>query len=317
MAELTQARRKASFYFKRISGSILLLALAAVFFFSAYTKIASQAAFDSFQWSFIDIGISSNFLAGILARLMISFEFLLGLFLLLHIYLKQFTYPAVITLLCVFIIYLLMVIANQGDSGNCGCFGNTVTMKPSAAIWKNVAMITATLLLWYIYPIKPYKGQILLAALLSMGAIATPIVMNLPELNQAQVVAEPIDLNPLYSNNPPPSVELRTGKHIVAFMSLTCPHCRKAAYLLQIIHHQHPDIPIFLVLVGSSNFENDFFKETHAIALPHIHFTDTKAFAAMAGTGVPAIFWVNNSVIERKANYYQLDPKNIIEWLRR
>ncbi len=318
MAELSHPPKTAAFYIKRIIGFVLLLAMAAVFFFSAYTKMASQTAFDSFQWTFLDLGINSTFFAGILARLFIGFELMLGLFLLFHIYLKQFTYPVVITLLGIFIIYLLMVIVNQGDNGNCGCFGNTVTMKPSAAIWKNVAMICTTLLLMYIYPIKPYKNQEWICTVIGMLGLVTPFLIAPVFINDdAQVVSQPIDLNPLYANNPPPAVELRKGKHIIAFMSLTCQHCRKAAYLLQIIHHQHPDVPIFIVLAGSQHFEDEFFKETHAIALPHILFTDTKTFSIMSGSGVPAIYWINNSVIERKANYYQLDPKSIKEWLKK
>ena len=67
------------FYIKRISGLLLLLFLAAVFFFSAYSKIYKQEALDAFQWSFLDIGISNNFLSAVLARLMIGVEFLLGI----------------------------------------------------------------------------------------------------------------------------------------------------------------------------------------------------------------------------------------------
>jgi len=36
----------------------------------------------------------------------------------------------------------------------------------------------------------------------------------------------------------------------------------------------------------------------------------------MAGPYVPAIYWINNSVIEKKSNYFQLDPKYMRDWLK-
>src|ERR1700744_4718638 len=148
MTEISQAPKKASFYIQRILGSILLLAMAAVFLFSGYSKLGPS--FDSFQWTFLDLGINSVTTAGIIARLMIGLEFALGLFLIFHIFLRQFTYPAIITILVIFIGYLLIVLIQQGNNGNCGCFGDKVVMKPLPSIGKNVLMIAITVLLMFI-----------------------------------------------------------------------------------------------------------------------------------------------------------------------
>jgi hypothetical protein len=101
-------------------------------------------------------------------------------------------------------------------------------------------------------------------------------------------------------------------------MSLTCPHCKKAAYLLQIIHHEHSDIPIFLVLDGPEPYKQKFFDETHAERLPYLYYQHTQDFIKLAGTGVPAIFWVNNGIAEYKSTYayYQLDPDYMEKWLK-
>ena len=305
------------FYIKRIFGLILLLLMAAVFFFSAYSKIYKQEALDAFQWSFLDLGISNNILAAVLARLMIGFEFLLGLFLVFHVYLSKFTYKAIIALLSVFIIYLLLLIHYQGNSGNCGCFGDIITMKPAAAIWKNVAMICTTLLLLYIYPVKPFKYQEYVAAIVAMFALSAPFIINTVDNNEPKIANEFKDLNPLFQQQVVPQVDIRKGKHIVAFMSLGCPHCRKAAYLLSVIHKHNPDIPIFFVLYGPKEAQEDFFKETKSKNVPHFLYSNGKEFTALVGGGVPAIFWINNMTVERKANYYQLDPKYMREWLKK
>ena len=149
-------KRNTAFYIRRSIGAILLIAMAGVFFFSAYSKLYSENAFDSFQWSFIDLGIGSSLFSGMLARFMIGSEVLLGLMLLAHVFLRKVTYPAIITILSMFIVYLLVLIIKQGNTGNCGCFGDKLAMTPLNAIYKNLGMIAVTRVLMKIYDVKPY-----------------------------------------------------------------------------------------------------------------------------------------------------------------
>ncbi|MBA3829183.1 MAG: hypothetical protein H0X33_09630 [Taibaiella sp.] len=319
MAGILQQKNTPVFYFQRIFGVILLLAMAGVFIFSAASKLYDPNAFDSFRWAFLDLGVSSITTAGVIARLFIGFEFTLGLFLLAHIFLKAFTYPAIIGLLVFFILYLILLLIKQGNNGNCGCFGNKISMKPLAAIFKNVIMIAGIIALMYLYPIKPYKNQEWLALIIGMTGIVAPFVLAplRTDITPPTPVNRLIDLTPLYKYNPPPTIELRNGKHIIAFMSLTCPHCKKAAYLLQSIRKAHPDISMYLVLAGNDNFIKTFFDETHAGNIPHMIFHNAPDFLKMAGgNGVPAIYWINNSNIEFQSTYYQIDPENMELWIK-
>jgi len=314
MADTIKQERNTAFYIKRIFGSILLLALAAVFFFSAFSKLDN---IEPFEWTFIDLGIGSNMLASVIAHLFIGIELIIGIFLLFHIYLKQVTYPATIGLLVLLTGYLVMLIMQQGNTGNCGCFGNWLYMNPLQAIWKNLAMIAAVVLLIFIYPIKPYKNQEWIAAFLGMaGIVATFITAPLNVNNKPKAVNEAINLDPLYADpHNAPVVELRQGKHIIAFMSLTCPHCRKAAYMLHVLKEKNPSLPIYAVLSGHPDNLAPFFKETNATNLPYLLFKNTQAFTDMAGPGVPAIYWVNNGIKEYESTYLQLDPAAIKNWL--
>jgi hypothetical protein len=219
-----------------------------------------------------------------------------------------------------------MVISKQGNAGNCGCFGDNISMSPLAAIWKNVIMIAVTVVLMYIYPVRPYKNQEYVALFLGLASFTTPFLVNNVYTGSApEAYHKPINLDLLYKFDPKPNVDLRTGKHIVAFMSYTCPHCKKAAYLIQIIHREHPEIPIYLVLDGASDFEKTFFNETHAQNVPHLYYRHSPEFDTLVTTGinpgeqagVPAVYWVNNGQIEYKSRYayYQLDPKYMLDWL--
>lgn len=315
MNDITAPAPTHRFSFKNITGFILLTALAIVFAISGISKIDSV---QTFEWSLLDIGISNFTLAAILARLLIGLELLIAGFLLFHIFLRPFTYMLTIGLLAVFTIYLLLLLAQQGNDGNCGCFGEWIYMSPLSSIWKNLGMIAATVVLYFFYPGKPYKRMPVAALVVALAALTTPFVaypMNIGDT--PQIVSEPINMDPLYRTDIPaiPDRELRQGKHVIAFMSLGCPHCRKAAFLLQIIHRQHPDIPIYMVVAGPPELEEDFYKETNAREVPHLRFREPDDFISMAGASLPAIYWINNSVIERKSNYFQLDPILIRAWL--
>ena len=152
----THQSRSGSFWAKRVIGFILILCLSAVFIYSGISKLYSLEAF---EWTFMDIGISNMMAAAIIARLFIGLELLIGVFLLAHIYLKSFTYPVTLIMLVLLTAYLVVLIAEQGNTGSCGCFGDWIYMKPLDAIWKNLAMMAATLILMAIHKIKPYKNQ--------------------------------------------------------------------------------------------------------------------------------------------------------------
>ena len=301
---------------KQITGLLLLLALAGVFILSGWSKLQT---IEPFTWSFLDIlpiGITT---ASILARLFIGLEWLIALALIAHLFLRKVTYKATVGLLLLLTLYLVLLIIQQGNNGNCGCFGEWLYMKPAAAIWKNVAMIAVVVLLYFIYPSRPYPNQYLVAAFVLTAAFTVPFVLEPVRIyGNGEAAHEAVNLEPIYKyGSPQPGVELRKGKHIIAFFSTTCPHCKKGAYLLQILHKRYPEMPIYMVLNGTPELEKAFFEETKALAVPHSLMSNTPAFTRMSGQYVPAIYWVNNSVIERKSYYTELAPDAIKTWLRK
>jgi uncharacterized membrane protein YphA (DoxX/SURF4 family) len=298
-----------------IIGSLLLLSLAAVFLWSGWTKIQSL---EPFTWSFIDILPLGMTGAGILARIMIGLEWLIGGWLIAQVY-SGITYRSTIAVLLLFCAYLGLLIYQQGNTGNCGCFGEWAYMKPMAAIWKNLIMIAALLLAWWVHPYNGYKGQMYPAVLLAVAAMTAPFLIEPVYISaSSKPVREPMELTPLYDGlaQPVPKVDLRKGKHVVCYFSTTCPHCKKGAYLLQILHRRYPELPVYMVLNGNDTLEHEFLEETKSATVPHSLMRSTPAFSKMAGPYVPTILWLNNSVAERKTYYTELEPGAIKEWLK-
>ncbi len=302
-------------YIRRGIGFLLLLALAAVFFISGWSKLQNP---EPFAWSFIDvlpIGITS---AEVLSRVFIGLEWAIGAWLAAHLFLRPVTYKATIVLLLLLTAYLIGLLVHQGNNGNCGCFGEWLYMKPLPAIWKNVVLIGVTVLLWFLYPSKPYKNDWMIAMLLTAAAFTVPFVVRPVYVSSGgQSMHQPMALDSLYRYaQPSPSVDLRKGKHIICYFSTTCPHCIKAAYLVQILHRQYPEFPIFMVLNGGKLAEEDFFEDTKSEAVPHTLLMNSDAFVTLAGPSVPAIYWVNNGIIEKKTYYTALEPASIRAWLK-
>jgi len=305
----------------KILSWILLLLIAAVFLFSGLSKLFPHAAFEHFTWSLMDAGIKDLSVAALFARLIIGFELLLGVFLLTRQYLRRFSFPAAIGLLLAFTAYLLFQIIRYGNTGDCGCFGEWLPMSPMQGILKNLLAIGILALLIKKFPDTRLNLPEWVVTLAGLACFVVPFIMVPPgESRTPETVKQPIDLSPLYETsesrgNIPPEIDLRQGKHIVAFLSLSCGHCRKAAFEFQVIYRQHPEYPLYMVLNGNPDHRQRFFEETRSAQVPHSFFTGAHEFLSMAGPAVPAIYWINNGVIERKSNYYQLDPRTIEQWL--
>lgn len=291
---------------KSTIGLILLLILSGIFIFSALTKFV---AIEPFEWTFMDMGLP-NMLSFFLARFFIGFELLLAFLMLAHIYLKKITYPITLLFLILMTIYLVIVLITKGNQVDCGCFGDTLPMSPAVSIIKNIALLALTFLLNKIYPVQPYRFQWIVALVGASAMMIIPFV-GVPYAQKPQ----PINLNPLYSDlNYQPSVELRKGKHLVAFMSLGCPHCRHAAKIFKDIYAKDSTLPIMMIFTGSATDTNDFFAETKAQKVPHFVFNNSDAFIKMAGKYVPQIYWINNGIKERRITYVQLNTDLLRNW---
>ena len=233
---------------KKIFGSVIAVLTGAVFIFSGATKLMPVEAFEI---SLVDIGFASFQTAPFLARLMIGLEFTIGFLLIFHFRLKRFTIPFAAMLLVVFTIYILYLLKTYGNRGNCGCFGTVVLFTPLEGLIKNMVLFV---MLWVVYQWAcafEFKYKWLAAV---FGAI---ILLGLPFLiNQIgypfsrQPISEfkqfNIDTAVLYKDikNIDATIDITRGKHIVAFMSAACPHCRLAAKKLVVFKKQSPDLPV-------------------------------------------------------------------------
>ena len=312
---------------KKILLGILCTLLGVIFIFSAYTKAGFPFPYSSpiepFEYTFVDLGFINWQIAPFIARLMIGLEFTIGLLLLLNLNLRKLTYKLAIGTLLFFCIYLTLLMLIVGNKGNCGCFGEIFPMTPFWALMKNVGMLLAFFILYKFHEgyEVPKKWSIVITLIFAC-CLAFPFVRNPIELNYSAVYLNKdsqnikLPLDSLYNNatlNIPPKT-LSKGKQIIAFMSMSCPHCKIAAKKMRIIHERNPQIPMYIVLNGKDERLKPFYEDTHAEDIPHC-ILNGKNFIFLAGLDMPRIYLINNSVIEFDVDYIDLDQGELEKWL--
>ena len=307
---------------KKIAAILLSIALGLVFIYSGYTKLSP--VIEIFEFTFVDIGIGNWYTAPIIARLLIGLEFFLGVLLVLNYNLRRFTLPFTIALLFFFIIYLLIQILINGDNGNCGCFGEHIKMTPMQAILKNVLMIAAAFLVYIVYDGWKMKYSKLFLSLVAVTTLLVPFIVNPVDYaytsnNLEEKINYPLELNLLYEPEDTakveiPSIELRKGKQVLAFLSLSCSHCRIAAKKFRLIKKNNPELPIYFVLNGDKSKYDSFIEDTKADNIP-FSFCLGKSFVQLSSAHLPRIYYLDNGIVVRKVDYYELNQYAIEEWI--
>jgi len=302
---------------------IISSALGLTFIYSGYVKLLP--AIEPFEFTFVDLGIGGWRLAPFIARFMIGLEFLIGFLLITGLYIKRFTIKLTFASLIAFCIYLVFIIIKSGNNGNCGCFGTAITMTPVEALIKNAVMLAVCFVLYKYYEGFDFGkiGKWLFWSLF-IFAFALPHILNYVDFSYSEAYLTKkedqfkLELDSLYKDakiHTPPKT-LSNGKHILAFMSMTCPHCRVAAKKLRIIKEKNPAIPIYIILNGDYAKIKPFFEDTKATNIDYC-VLNGRNFIYLAGVEMPTIYMVNNSVVENWIDYLVLDQYEIEKWLEK
>jgi uncharacterized membrane protein YphA (DoxX/SURF4 family) len=301
---------------------LLSFVLGLVFLFSGWTKL--DPVIETFEFTFVDIGIANWYVAPVLARLLIGLEFFVGALLIAGFKLKRFTIPLAASLLLFFTIYLIIQISVSGNEGNCGCFGEQYKMTPGMAIFKNVIMLVMCGGVYFLWSGWQNRFDKLLMNVVGVSAVMIPFLLNPVDYtytsnNLDEKVNYPLELNLLYQPVDSvkveiPKVDLRQGKQIVAFLSLTCPHCRIAAKKFYLIKKNNSTLPIYFILNGDKGKYAPFVKETKADNIPSSYCLG-ESFINLAGTNLPRIYYLDNGLVVKKVDYFELNQYHIENWI--
>jgi|LSQX01.3.fsa_nt_gb hypothetical protein len=303
---------------KLISLRILSVMLGLFFIFSAYVKLFP---IEILEISIVETGLVGWTLAPIFARLLLASEFALGVFLIMNIKPKLVNIFVMLSLL-VFSIYLSIILIFQGNSVNCNCFGLFMIMNPFESILKNILMIALSVLLYFKNTAVDYKKDWLVIGVGAVLVSSIPFIINPPVFDKSKFgyeIEEPylMDLSVVYDDADveQPKIDLREGKHLIAFYSSNCQHCVVAAYSLQLISKRNPDLSFYFFINGDEHDINEFHNLTKSGHVPHSILL-AKPFLLLAGNKFPAIYLVKDSYVQERIHPAAINEDEIIEWFR-
>ena len=306
--------------FLKITFFFICSLMGLVFLFSGYTKLYP---IEPFEYTFVDLGIGGWRLAPFIARFMIGLEFLIGFLLIFGLYVHGFSIKLAIGSLIFFSAYLIVIMISSGNNGNCGCFGNAIVMTPLQALIKNAIMLVVCYFIYKYYEGFNFRkvGKWLFGALF-LTSFALPHILNYVDFSYSETYLTKkedhykLELDSVYKYakiHKAPTT-LSQGKHIIAFMSLTCPHCRIAAKKMRLMKEKNPNISMYLILNGDYDKLQPFFEDTKARNIDY-SVLNGKSFIYLGGLELPSIYLVNNSVVENRVNYLMLDQTEIEKWI--
>ena len=299
---------------------ILLISLSviygAIYIYSAYTK---AFPIQSFEYTLVEFLHMPWWLAALASRFFIGLELGLGVLTAISLYgNSKWVLKLSMYLLIIFSTYLIYLWAAFGNAVNCGCFGDSILMSPSASLIKNAVLLIIT---WFLYRfndgIRFDKAQLAGMGILVAGIAATYFWLYIPsnEPNWLRKDKYMLDLSALYTKDHELVAEdLMKGKHVVAFLSAHCPHCKIAAYKMHLMKQHNPNLPFFLIIGGTTSDLTEFWSSTQAKDIPHTRLEKNDFLRATGGV-FPYIVWVNDSKVEAKAEYINLSQQAIEKWL--
>lgn len=267
--------------------TLLQIFLAATFLFSAYTKAVAPGFFEVLLEQ---QGIVPNRLYGAWAtRAIIAFEIWLGLGLFFNVY-TRFLLRISFGLLIVFSAHLCYLIF-LGETGNCGCFGEMISMSPLESLGKNIFLLAVNgFLLCYKYKSnkKPWWVWGLFPVLFVAAVVVWPV-----QTQPDEVVAK----FPAFDETP--EIDISTGEYIVAILNLSCEHCQEAAKELAEMQRNGVDLPqvVALFFEEGDTTVAQFNTKTNS-DFPY-QMIDVNAFFDFIGSAPPRVYWVKNGEVKQ------------------
>lgn len=269
----------------KIVSKILQLLLGITFLFSAYTKAVGPGFFEI---TLMDQGIAPDrIIAGYLARFFIGLEFALGFLMLLPFYVKrlmQFTF----FLLGGFTLHLIYL-WSIGDTDNCGCFGEMISMTPEQSIIKNMIMLAIAFVVFRSAQTK--KIKIIIPIVFSAATIISMWII-LPIPNHKEFPFESFTHFETRGR-----VDLSSGENLVAIFNLDCEHCQQAATELGELKRNQENFPELYVLYfqeGSTTVED--FESITQSSFPY-DLIEVNTFFDLIGDSPPRVYYLKDGKV--------------------
>ncbi|RMG83556.1 MAG: hypothetical protein D6707_00840 [Bacteroidetes bacterium] len=231
-----------------------------------------------------------------LSRVLISFEFLLGVLLIIRWFEKTILKITFICLICFIAVNLYQWYAGIED---CGCFGNVWQLSPQNSLIKNIVLLFLTVFLLKSSQqpqktkIKGFVTLFLAIALLSLSFLLKPVYFSYNKHLFEKTYKFPSESIESWEY-----LNIHPDKpYLIGFVSTGCPHCKSALQALDKLVETIQLPPVNLVVYGDSA-AYDSLQQKLQISHRFDYITDTSdEFFSITGGSVPKFYLIQNDTV--------------------
>ncbi|PKL83612.1 MAG: hypothetical protein CVV24_03955 [Ignavibacteriae bacterium HGW-Ignavibacteriae-3] len=266
---------------------VIRLILGVLFLLSAYSKMISPGLIEIIL---LDHGLAaSRETAAVVVRILIGFEFALGLSFFQPFAIKQIVVPVSILFLIGFTIYLGYTALILKDAQNCGCFGEMIKMSPVESIIKNIVLIGMLIL---VFKLSVEKKNYFIVPVITIISIALVFIF-IPIKSQNDL------LFAQYTNfNDAGRVDLSQGEKLIAIFNTECDHCQHLAADLTVMSQKAKQLPeIYALMFTEGTVTPDSFKVLTGSDFPY-HMIEMNEFFSLIGQSPPRLYWLIDGTVK-------------------
>lgn len=295
---------------------IIRLLIGVVFIASSILKLLSVDHFELYIYSF---GIFNFFITTLLSRLLITFEFLLGIFLIFKLLYHKTWWLSMLTMIG-FTLFLIYVAFFRNDA-NCHCFGNFVELDPTGSIFKNIAIILMLLFVknqkeWSFRFKKWIMGAFIGIAIIGSFVVVPPDALYNKIYTPKTKVNEK-ELQKIMQDSNLVEISKVEGDHILAFFVSGCKYCIMSMQKMDQIFKRNniSSDRIKIIILGDQTKINTFKEETKTDLYTFYAYNNPMIFFNAVYGSFPTIIYMHDSKIEKVINYRGVDEKDMVNFL--
>ena len=297
---------------------ILRLLIGVVFIASAVLKLLSIDHFELYIYSF---GIFNFFLTSVLSRLLISFEFLLGIFLICKFYYQKTWWLTMFTMIG-FTLFLIYTAIYRNDA-NCHCFGSFIEIDPVGSIFKNLAIIALLLLIKKQNDWNFRFKNWMIAGFITLGLISTFVLFPPDTLyNKIYKPKSKVDVESfekIIGDTTKTGLSNIQGNHIIAFYVSGCKFCKMSMQKVDNIFKKNeiPTTQFVAIVLGDTNEIVNFKKETLSSNYQMFSHKDPVLFLKTVYGSFPTIVYMKDNSIVKVVNYRGIEEDEMVQFLKK
>ena len=290
----------------KISLLVIRSLIGIVFIASSLLKLISIDNFEIYVYS---LGLLNLELSLIFVRFLLAFELILGLMLLLGVYTKHTVWISIIILLGFTVFMTTLIITNQTE--HCHCFGDKIQLNNYQSIIKNIILIP---FLFFVRNTKNIFKRfqvlqtigIVLFSFMLIGFISPPDNFFRKSYDKKTTFQEK-SLNQYLDES-----KLKSGKHIISFLSPQCHFCDLGSKKLQIILGKiKNDYNSKLVFWGEEAAIKNFINE-HNFETSDYDILAPNYFLKITDGSMPLFLLIENGQVVQKYGYRNLNEGEIV-----